>query len=63
MNFSGNDDGNDFFNIEICGTIHGPEDNHETMARIFVSDITDGPYKACSVHGAAKEWQMKKILG
>lgn len=49
----------DSFKLEICGSIHAPQDHHETTARIFVSDITDGLYKAISVHSSVDQWQMK----
>jgi hypothetical protein len=47
------------FKLEICGTIHAPEDRCETTAKVFVSDITEGLYKASSVHGATEEWHLK----
>ncbi len=49
----------DSFKLEICGTIHAPEDLHETTTRIFVSDVTDGVYKAMSVRSSIDQWQMK----
>jgi hypothetical protein len=49
----------DSFKLEICGTIHGPEDHLETTAMIFVSDVTDGQYKAMSVRSSVDEWEMK----
>lgn len=49
----------DTFKLDICGTIHAPEVGRETTAKIFVSDITEGVYRASSVHGATDEWHLK----
>ncbi len=49
----------DSFRLEICGSIHAPRDLHEATARVFVSDITDGLYKAISVRSSIDQWQMK----
>jgi hypothetical protein len=53
------DETEDLFTLEICGTIHAPNDQHQTTAKVFVSDITDGVYKASSIHGATDQWHMK----
>ena len=47
------------FKLEICGTINSHEDHLETTAKVFVSDITEGVYKAGSVHGATEVWHLK----
>jgi hypothetical protein len=54
---TGDGDANSF-KVEIYGAIHAPEDRHQTTAKVFVSDITDGAYKAGAVHGATEQWHL-----
>ena len=49
----------DAFSMEICGSIHTPSDMHYTIARILITDMTDGISKAKPVHSCVKRWQMQ----
>jgi tellurite resistance protein len=44
------------FVIEICGTIHAPESQHATDARVTITDVTDGD---AAVRAAVKHTQIK----
>lgn len=54
-----NDSGFDAFSVEICGSIHAPSDMDYTIARILITDVTDGISKARPVHSCVKEWQIQ----
>lgn len=40
----------DAFNVEICGTIHAPDNTSKTILRVSIQDITDGPTEPKPVH-------------
>ncbi len=42
----------DAFAVEICGSIHAPEDIHSATLRISIQDITDGSIEAKEVRAA-----------
>lgn len=47
----------DTLNIEICGSIHAPDDMHNAALQITVTDLTDGIGKP--VHSTVRQWQMQ----
>ena len=47
------------FSVQICGTIHAPDDMHPAHLQISITDVTDGLKKLKSVHGTAKQWQKQ----
>ncbi len=46
------------FNVEICGSIHAPQDVHSATLRISIQDITDEAYEVLSVQARIRQWQM-----
>ncbi|MHC4071331.1 MAG: TerB family tellurite resistance protein [Planctomycetota bacterium] len=44
----------DAFGVEICGTIHAPDDTSKTILRVSILDITDGPSEPKPVHAGYK---------
>ena len=53
-------DGNnicDAFSVEICGSIHTPNDRHKAVLRVGITDITDGSQKEQCVQAKVKQWQ------
>jgi len=49
----------DVFAVEICGSIHAPDDMHYTSVRVMITDVTDGISKAKRVQAQAEWWQMQ----
>jgi tellurite resistance protein len=49
----------EFFDVEICGTIHAPSDMYHATAQISVLDITDGIQKSQPVYNNSKKPQMQ----
>jgi len=48
----------DVLSVEICGSIHAPDNGHYTTVRILVTDITDGFSTPEPVHSSVKKWQQ-----
>lgn len=46
----------DAFGVEICGTIHAPNDGRHTTLKISISDVTDGATEAKPVQAGAEQW-------
>ncbi len=53
----------DVFNVDICGSIHAPEDLHHTNLKITVLDITEGPSDVRPVRARIKQWQAPSEAG
>jgi len=53
----------DVFNVDICGSIHAPEDLHHTNLKITVIDITEGPSDTRPVRARVKQWQTPASSG
>jgi uncharacterized tellurite resistance protein B-like protein len=53
----------DVFNVDICGSIHAPEDLHHTNLKITVLDITEGPSDVRPVRTRVKQWQAPAAPG
>ncbi len=51
-----NDAGIEVFVIEICGTIHAPDSQHGTDARVTITDVTNG---VTAVRAGVKKTQIK----
>ena len=49
----------EFFDVEICGAIHAPDDMCHTTIQISVLDITDGSQKSQPVYDNSKKPQMQ----
>jgi tellurite resistance protein len=52
----------DAFTVEICGSIHAPDNLPRadyTVVRILLADVTDGIHKAKPVHSRVKHWQIQ----
>jgi len=47
----------DVFSVEICGSIHAPDDLHHTTLKISIQDVTDGPSGTKPVQARVKQWQ------
>ena len=47
----------DVFNVDICGSIHAPEDLHHTNLKITVLDVTEGMSNTRPVQARVKQWQ------
>ncbi len=48
----------DLLSVEICGSIHAPDNGHYTTVRILVTDITDSSFSPEPVHSNIKKWQQ-----
>jgi tellurite resistance protein len=46
----------DAFSIEICGSIHAPDDNCDTTLQISIQDVTDGAPDAKVVQSRLPQW-------
>ncbi|MCX5635042.1 MAG: TerB family tellurite resistance protein [Planctomycetota bacterium] len=49
----------EFFEVEICGTIHAPDDMCHTTIQISVADITDDAQKSQPVYNNSKQPKMQ----
>ena len=49
----------DVFDVEICGSIHAPNDTHNATLQITVTDLTDGIDKAKPAHSTIRQWQKQ----
>jgi tellurite resistance protein len=47
------------FSLQICGTIHAPDDMHPAHLQISITDVTDGLKKVKPVHSTVKQWQRQ----
>ena len=48
----------DVLSVEICGSIHAPDNGHYTTVGILVTDITNGFSTPEPVHSSVKKWQQ-----
>ena len=49
----------DAFSIEICGSIHAPNDNCDTTLQISIMDVTDGAANAKAVQSRLPQWSLQ----
>ena len=47
----------DAFSVDICGSIHAPDDLHHTTLKITIQDVTEGPSNTRPVQARVKQWQ------
>jgi len=48
----------DAFDVEICGSIHGPQDVSSANLNISIVDVTEPRSQGEPVHALVKQWQM-----
>jgi hypothetical protein len=53
----------DAFGVEMCGSIHTPDDNHNASLQISISDITEGRNNIRAVKAKVKQWQVQGSSG
>ena len=45
------------FGVDICGSIHAPDNLHHTTLKIMIMDVTEGPSRPEPVQTPVKQWQ------
>ena len=53
----------DAFSVEICGSIHAPDDLHHTTLKVSIQDVTEGPSGTKPVQARVKQWQAPASSG
>lgn len=53
----------DAFDVEICGIIKAPDEQHHTSLKISIQDVTDGITDVKPVQARVKQWQALESSG